>query len=104
VLEERERIAMDLHDGIIQSILPSATIDSGQVTLQNDRRQASGGDGEAIDRLNEGDSGYWAYIIDLQPSRVSMDNLEAALGRLGPRVSCQHPWSSRCWRIHVATN
>jgi signal transduction histidine kinase len=83
VLEERERIAMDLHDGIIQSIYAvGLTIDSAKLTLQDDRRQSEAAMGRAIDRLNEVIRDIRAYILDLQPSRVPMDNLEVALGRL----------------------
>ena len=83
VLEERERIAMDLHDGIIQSIYAvGLTIDSAKLTLQDDRRQSEAAMGQAIDRLNEVIKDIRAYILDLQPSRVPMDNLEVALGRL----------------------
>jgi signal transduction histidine kinase len=83
VLEERERIAMDLHDGIIQSIYAvGLTLDSAKLQLQSDPRQSETGMAQAIDRLNEVIRDIRAYILDLQPSRVRMDDLEAALGRL----------------------
>ena len=83
VLEERERIAMDLHDGIIQSIYAvGLTLDSAKLTLQNDRGQSETAMGQVIERLNEVIRDIRAYILDLQPSRVRMDSLEAALGLL----------------------
>ncbi len=83
VLEERERIAMDLHDGIIQSIYAvGLTLDSAKLQLQTDRRQSEAGMAQAMDRLNEVIRDIRAYILDLQPSRVRMDDLEGALGRL----------------------
>jgi len=83
VLEERERIAMDLHDGIIQSIYAvGLTLDSAKLQLRSDQQQSEAGLAQAIDRLNEVIRDIRAYILDLQPSRVRLDDLEAALGRL----------------------
>lgn len=83
VLEERERIGMDLHDGIIQSIYAvGLTLDSAKLQLRSDQQQSEAGLAQAIDRLNEVIRDIRAYILDLQPSRVRLDDLEAALGRL----------------------
>lgn len=83
VLEERERIAMDLHDGIIQSIYAvGLTLDSAKLQMQSAPAQSEGAMAQAIDRLNGVIRDIRAYILDLQPSRVPVDDLAAALGRL----------------------
>jgi len=83
VLEERERIAMDLHDGIIQSIYAvGLTIDSAKLQLQLDPAASESALQEAIRRLNGVIRDIRAYILDLQPSRLPMDDLRAALDRL----------------------
>ena len=83
VLEERERIAMDLHDGIIQSIYAvGLTLDSAKLQMLSAPKQSEGGMTEAIDRLNGVIRDIRAYILDLQPSRVSMDDMPTALSRL----------------------
>jgi signal transduction histidine kinase len=84
VLEERERIAMDLHDGIIQSIYAvGLNLDSAR--LQS-KAQSPRVDGDPLQRSIEGLNtiirDIRAYILDLQPSRISMENLEEALRRL----------------------
>jgi signal transduction histidine kinase len=82
VLEERERIAMDLHDGIIQSIYAvGLTLDSAKLQMQGSP-QSETAVGQVIERLNGVIRDIRAYILDLQPSRVPMDDLGAALGRL----------------------
>jgi signal transduction histidine kinase len=83
VLEERERIAMDLHDGIIQSIYAvGLTLDSAKLQMQGSPPQSETAIGQAIDRLNSVIRDIRAYILDLQPSRMPMDDLGAALARL----------------------
>jgi signal transduction histidine kinase len=83
VLEERERIAMDLHDGIIQSIYAvGLTLDSVKLQMQADPPQSDAAMVQAIDRLNGVIRDIRAYILDLQPSRAPMDDLDAALRRL----------------------
>jgi signal transduction histidine kinase len=83
VLEERERIAMDLHDGIIQSIYAvGLTIDSAKLQLQTSPANSERAMAQAIGRLNGVIRDIRAYILDLQPSRLSMEDLEAALRRL----------------------
>ena len=83
VLEERERIGMDLHDGIIQSIYAIG------LTLDYTRLQVDDQSPESSERLEQTISGLNAvirdlrsYILDLQPARIQTDNLAAALTRL----------------------
>jgi two-component system sensor histidine kinase DevS len=83
VLEERERIAMELHDGIIQSIYAiGLSLDSVKLLEAADRGQGAVRLDEAIEGLNGVIRDIRAYILDLQPSRVSLDDFEAALRRL----------------------
>jgi signal transduction histidine kinase len=83
VLEERERIAMDLHDGIIQSIYAvGLTLDTAKIMLQSAPEQSESSMREAIQRLNSVIRDIRAYILDLQPSRVPLDDLAEGLARL----------------------
>lgn len=83
ILEERERIAMDLHDGIIQSIYAvGLVLESTRMYEGSSSDDTRVGLAHAIDGLNAIIRDIRAYILDLQPSRISTDDLEGALGRL----------------------
>jgi two-component system sensor histidine kinase DevS len=83
VLEERERIAMDLHDGIIQSIYAVGLIlESMRVLEAKASGEVRAGLAQAIEGLNAIIRDIRAYILDLQPSRISTDDLGGALKRL----------------------
>jgi len=83
VLEERERIAMDLHDGIIQSVYAVGLI------LEYIRLQIHENPDLAVERLEQAITGLnevigdlRSYILDLQPSRIPVEDLGAALEQL----------------------
>ncbi len=84
VLEERQRIGMDLHDGIIQSIyavglnleLVSSLLSDGEVKEAKDRVH------RAIDALNATIRDIRAYILDLRPRLFDGNNLVGGLERL----------------------
>lgn len=83
VLEERERIAMDLHDGIIQSIYAvGLALESSRMLGAGSQDDLRAGLGQAIEGLNTIIRDIRAYILDLQPSRISTDDLGGALRRL----------------------
>lgn len=83
VLEERERIAMELHDGIIQSIYAiGLNLDSVKSLEATDRESGRTSLARAIEGLNSVIRDIRAYILDLQPSRVRMDDFGGALRRL----------------------
>jgi two-component system sensor histidine kinase DevS len=83
VLEERERIGMDLHDGIIQSIYAiGLTLDYTRLQVNDESPEASSRLEQAISGLNEVIRDLRSYILDLQPARIQTDDLEVALGRL----------------------
>jgi two-component system sensor histidine kinase DevS len=83
VLEERERIGMDLHDGIIQSIYAiGLTLDYTRLQVNDDSPEASERLEQAISGLNAVIRDLRSYILDLQPARIQTDDLEVALSRL----------------------
>lgn len=83
VLEERERIGMDLHDGIIQSIYAvGLALDYARVALDEDREQAKQKIEQAIDGLNKTIRDIRAYILDLRPRELYGNNLIQNLNRL----------------------
>ncbi|HUI89641.1 MAG TPA: GAF domain-containing sensor histidine kinase [Anaerolineales bacterium] len=83
VLEERDRIGMDLHDGIIQSIYGvGLSLDSALHTLDEDPGLAKGRIKESIDGLNQAIRDIRAYILDLRPRQLGNDGLMDGLKRL----------------------
>jgi two-component system sensor histidine kinase DevS len=83
ILEERERIGMDLHDGIIQSIYAvGLTLDSIRVMIRDNPDAALEHLESAIDTLNANIRNIRAYILDLQPSRMGGTEFEEGLARL----------------------
>ncbi len=83
VFEERERIGMDLHDGIIQSIyavglmLEESLLDSRQSDPATRAKLQ-----HAIDGLNAVIRDIREYIADLRPKRFIFDNLAVGLQML----------------------
>lgn len=83
VLEERNRIGMDLHDGIIQSIYGvGLALESTSHILEEDPQKAKQGIRRAIDGLNQAIRDIRAYILDLRPRQLGNDGLMAGLKRL----------------------
>jgi signal transduction histidine kinase len=83
VLEERDRIGMDLHDGIIQSIYGVGLgLESARQDMEDrppgvkDRVRAS------IDGLNQAIRDIRAYILDLRPRQLGDEGLVTGLRRL----------------------
>ena len=82
IVEERTRIGMDLHDGVIQSIYAvGLTLESSRMVMQNDPADAEVLVDQAIHALNSTIRDIRNFILDLRPHRFS-GNLEAGLGRL----------------------
>jgi signal transduction histidine kinase len=80
VLEERERIAMDLHDGIIQSIYAvGLTLEYIGLLLDEQSPEARARLQQSIDGLNEVIRDIRNYILDLRPQRFQNKNLSAGL-------------------------
>jgi signal transduction histidine kinase len=83
VLEERDRIGMDLHDGIIQSIYGvGLALEGVQHTLKEDPEAAKDRIHQAIDGLNQSIRDIRAYILDLRPRQLGNEGLLAGIKRL----------------------
>jgi len=83
VLEERERIGMDLHDGIIQSIYAvGLALDYVRVSLEDDPAQAREKIEQAIEGLNKSIRDIRSYILDLRPRQFRGEDLMDGLKRL----------------------
>lgn len=71
ILEERERIGMDLHDGIIQSIYSvGLALDYARMSLDEDVKVARQKISEGIEGLNSTIQDIRAYILDLRPRQL----------------------------------
>lgn len=82
VIEERTRIGMDLHDGIIQSIFAvGLTLESTRLALPDGADDADHLLDQAIEGLNDAIRDIRNFILDLRPQRFSGD-LASGLGRL----------------------
>ena len=83
VMEERERIGMDLHDGIIQSIYAvGLALEYARVALEEDPKQSQQKIEQAIEGLNKTIRDIRAYILDLRPRQFVGDSLSDGLQRL----------------------
>ncbi|MDP1714308.1 MAG: GAF domain-containing sensor histidine kinase [Anaerolineales bacterium] len=83
VLEERDRIGMDLHDGIIQSIYGvGLALEGAKLTLNEDAEAAKERIHQAIDGLNQAIRDIRAYILDLKPRQLGNEGLLSGIKRL----------------------
>jgi len=84
VLEERERIGMDLHDGIIQSIYGvGLALEYARMAIDEDPDLARTKISQSIDGLNDAIRDLRAYILDLNPRQLHSDEtLPQGLQRL----------------------
>jgi two-component system sensor histidine kinase DevS len=83
VLEERERIGMDLHDGIIQSIYAvGLTLEDGMLSLNENPGHVRDRLEKAIGGLNSVIRDIRAYILDMKPQRIAYDNFSEGLRQL----------------------
>lgn len=82
IVEERSRIGMDLHDGVIQSIYAvGLTLESARLLLPDDPLEANHIILQSIAGLNDAIRDIRNFILDLRPQRFSGD-LNLALARL----------------------
>jgi|CXWL01.1.fsa_nt_gi PAS domain S-box-containing protein len=78
---ERQRIAMDLHDGIIQSIYAvGLNLESAVEDIQPNAPAVAAQIDRAIDQLNDTIRDIRSYILQLQPARYSGDLLDSLQG------------------------
>ena len=83
VLEERERIGMDLHDGIIQSIYGlGLSLESAFHALDEDPQDAKVQLQRTMDGLNHVIRDIRSYILDLRPRKLGDEGLINGIKRL----------------------
>ncbi len=83
ILEERERIGMDLHDGIIQSIYAvGLALEYARVAIDEDPELSRRKIEQAIDSLNKTIRDIRTYILDLRPRHLIGENLVEGMKRL----------------------
>jgi signal transduction histidine kinase len=83
VLEERERIGMDLHDGIIQSIYGvGLSLESALHSFDDDPHDAKTRVIHSIESLNQAIRDLRGYILDLRPRQMGSEGLISGLNRL----------------------
>jgi len=83
VLEERDRIGMDLHDGIIQSIYGvGLVLEHARLLAAEDSGQSAERIQQAITSLNHTIRDIRSYILDLRPRQFGDENLMDGLKRL----------------------
>jgi signal transduction histidine kinase len=83
VLEERERIGMDLHDGIIQSIYAvGLALEYARVAIDEDPELSRKKIEQVIDSLNKTIRDIRTYILDLRPRQLVGENLVEGMKRL----------------------
>jgi signal transduction histidine kinase len=83
VLEERERIGMDLHDGIIQSLYGvGLALDYSRIAFDDDPQQSKDKIIQSIEALNSVIQDIRSYILDLRPRQFHGEDLKQGLQRL----------------------
>lgn len=83
VLEERERIGMDLHDGIIQAIYGvGLSLESALHSFDDDPQDAKTRVQHSIESLNQAIRDLRGYILDLRPRQMGNEGLMNGLNRL----------------------
>ncbi len=83
ILEERERIGMDLHDGIIQSIYAvGLTLEHARLLMRESPEQSTKRIEQAIADLNSTIRDIRAYILDLRPRHLHNEDLMSGITRL----------------------
>jgi len=83
VLEERERIGMDLHDGIIQSIYAvGLTLEHARLLLDEEPGQVRQRINQSIQDLNSTIRDLRAFIMDMRPRKLYEEDLMDGLQRL----------------------
>ncbi|MDX9865274.1 MAG: GAF domain-containing protein [Anaerolineaceae bacterium] len=83
VLEERERIGMDLHDGVIQSIYAvGLVLEHARLLMDEEPGRAQTRIEHAIDDLNSTIRDIRSYILDLRPHQLHDEDLMLGIKRL----------------------
>jgi len=83
ILEERERIGMDLHDGVIQSIYAvGLALEHARLLMPTDQAASEARINQATADLNHTIRDIRAYILDLKPRQMNEENLLEGIQRL----------------------
>ncbi|MEX2159852.1 MAG: GAF domain-containing sensor histidine kinase [Dehalococcoidia bacterium] len=83
ILEERDRIGMDLHDGVIQSLYATGLkLESVLDDMAKNPQEVASEVGRAIDQLNQVIGDIRSYIFHLRPTALSETDLAGAVGGL----------------------
>ena len=90
LMEERERIAKELHDGIIQSLFAVGMNLQATALTSSSTETASRVDG-AVDELDRVIRDLRNYIFELRPSILADRDLDQALRELGNEIQKQSP-------------
>lgn len=78
---ERQRIAMDLHDGIIQSIYAvGLNLEAAADDVQTNPGEVAARIDRAIEQLNDTIGDIRAYVMELRPARFSGEIAESLTG------------------------
>jgi signal transduction histidine kinase len=76
VTEERKRIGMDLHDGIVQSLYAvGLTLQNAGILMQKNAKESKKQIDIAVNTLDEAIRDIRAYILDLRPHQLRDGNL-----------------------------
>jgi signal transduction histidine kinase len=87
ILEERERIGMDLHDGIIQSIYAvGLTLEHARLLLNEEPQVAQRRIEQSIADLNSAIRDIRSYILDLRPRQLHDESLMNGIQRLATEL------------------
>ena len=99
VLEERERIGMDLHDGIIQSIYGvGLSLESALHSFEEDPQDAKTRVQHSIESLNQAIRDLRAYILDLTTASDGQRRLDERIESTDHRVPRQHTCHRAAYR------
>lgn len=83
ILEERERIGMDLHDGVIQSIYGvGLMLENARLTAEKNPARTAESIHAATEALNATIRDIRSYIMNLNPDKLTSENLVQSMRRL----------------------
>lgn len=83
ILEERERIGMDLHDGVIQSIYGvGLMLENARLTAEKNPTKTAESIHAATEALNATIRDIRSYIMNLKPDKLTSENLVQSMRRL----------------------
>jgi len=87
VVDERERIGKDLHDGIIQSLYAiSLSLEDVPELMADDANEAAGRVDRAIDNLNAAIADLRQFVVGLRPEHVDRTDFIGLLAMLADQV------------------